>query len=590
MFTFGSSVDNTPLSLFFSRRIGKQPTGSPYVAAPAGGSIEDNPQVTTILGAAKVSGRTNDGFSLGAMSAATGEMDAVVDSAGTRTRIRTEPRGSYNVVRAKQEFEGGTWLGGMGTLAIRDGMLPGYSGGLDWNVHFGGSAYTLDGYVAGAHASTPNVLAGGAASDDGGAGRLLFSRIAAEHWFYTGSFDFYTRDFNCNDLGFFAQPHDFGDYAQVIYRENFGTGIFRRYAVSIVPATRWDWDHVLTTSTAELTFTGELLNFWRPTIVYDMYLPAYDDAERGIIGTYRRPAGHAFTAQVQSDPRANVFATLSGIYASNDKGKDSWTASLGLNIRPVSWVELNPSVLWLRTRNEEAWVYPYGNVSDARVSGSPFSVFGSRDLDEMDFELQGTVTFTKNISLQFFTQILLARGMYRNYRRFNGDTPVAYPATSPSSAADSVILRTLGRADFNEAVLNANVLLRWEYIPGSTLYLVWTQGRFGDSGDYGTGFGPRFRDTFALPRTKNPCTRRRYSSPPTSAMSLCLAPAMSQSSFGSFALAKTISEYRESMSVSAVPWRMKRGTCTSATASRGETAFALKWAMCSERLMTMFRR
>jgi hypothetical protein len=54
-------------------------------------------------------------------------------------------------------------------------------------------------------------------------------------------------------------------------------------------------------------------------------------------------------------------------------------------------------------------------------------------------------------------------------------------------------------ADFNEAILNANVLLRWEYIPGSTLYLVWTQARSGDSGDYSSGFGPRFRDTFALP-------------------------------------------------------------------------------------------
>jgi hypothetical protein len=499
MFIFGSSVDNTPLSLFFSRRIGKQPTGSPYVTAPPGGTVDDNPQVTTILGAAKVSGRTNGGFSLGAMTANTGEMDAVLDSAGIKTRIRTEPRGSYNLVRAKQEFDGGSWLGGMGTLALRDGILPSFSGGLDWNVHFGGSAYTLDGYVAGARSSADRVLNDGSSGNDGAAGRLLFSRIAAEHWFYTGSFDFYTRYFNCNDIGFFAQPHDFGDYVQLIYRENFGTGIFRRYAFSLVPATRWNWNHILTTSTAELTFTGEFLNFWRPTVVYDMYLPAYDDEERGIIGIYRRPAGHSFTAQVQTDPRANVFATLTGIYAFNKHGKKAWTGSLGLSVRPVSWVELDPTVLWLRSRKDEAWVYPYGNVPDTRVSSSLFSVFGDRDVDEMDLELRGTVTFTKNLSLQFFTQILLARGGYRSYRRFDGGTPIPYPSDPPLVNADSTNLRRLQSADFNEAILNANVLLRWEYIPGSTLYLVWTQGRFGNSGDYGTGFGPRFRDTFILP-------------------------------------------------------------------------------------------
>jgi hypothetical protein len=491
MFMFGSSVDNTPLSLFFSRRIGKQPTGSPYVTAPSGGSVDDNPQVTTILGAGKVSGRTNGGFSLGALTAATGEMDAITaDSGGSKTRIRTEPRGSYNVVRAKQEFEGGSWLGGMGTLALRDGILPALTGGLDWNVHFGGSAYTLDGYVAGARSSTERVLTDGSSGSDGTAGRLLFSRIAAEHWFYAGSFDFYSRYFSCNDIGFFAQPHDFGDYLQLLYRENFGTGIFRRYAFSFVPATRWNWDHVLTTSTAEFTFYGEFLNFWKPTVVYDIYLPAYDDEERGIIGTYRRPAGHSLTTQVQTDPRANVFATLTGTYAFNEKGKKALTGSLGLSVRPVSWVELNPTVLWLRSRKEEAWVYPGGNVVDAGVSPFPFSVFADRDVDEMDMELRGTVTFSRNFSLQFFSQILLARGIYRNYRRFNGDTPLPYDYPSNPEFV---------HADFNEAILNANVLLRWEYLPGSTLFLVWTQGRFDDSGDYGSGFGTRFRDTFTLP-------------------------------------------------------------------------------------------
>ena len=156
----------------------------------------------------------------------------------------------------------------------------------------------------------------------------------------------------------------------------------------------------------------------------------------------------------------------------------------------MSWVELNPTVLWLRSRKDEAWVYPGGNVSDPGVSASPFSVFADRDVDEADMELRGTITLSRDFSLQFFSQILLARGIYRNYRRFNGDTPIPYDYPSHPGFVS---------ADFNEAILNANVLLRWEYLPGSTLFLVWTQGRSGDSGDYGNGFGTRFRDTFTLP-------------------------------------------------------------------------------------------
>ena len=491
LFTFGASVDNTPLSLFFSRRIGKRPSLSDSVMAPSGGAIDDNPQATTILGAAKISGRSNGGFSVGAITAATDEMDAVVaDSAGTKGRVRTEPRGSYNAFRVKQEFDGGSWVGGMGTLAIRQTLLPGYSGGLDWNVRFNSGSYTMDGYVAGAHASAPRILPDGSSGSDGAAGRILVSRIAAEHWFYTGSFDFYGRYFNCNDLGFFARPHDFGDYAQLLYRENFGTGILRRYGISLVPETRWNWNHVLTTSQTELSFTGEFTNFWVATAVYDLLLPAYDDEERGIIGIYRRPLGHSLTAQVQSDPRLNVNVTATGIYAFDALGKQSWTGSLSVTVRPVSWIELDPTVLWLRSRKEEAWVFPAGNVSDSAIGGGPFSVFGDRAVDELDLELRGTITFTRNLSLQFFSQILLARGQYQNYRRFVGQTAVPYDfAANPAFVS----------GDFNEAILNANVLLRWEFLPGSTFYLVWTQGRSGDNGDYTRGFGPRFRDTFALP-------------------------------------------------------------------------------------------
>ncbi|MEW6509677.1 MAG: DUF5916 domain-containing protein [Bacteroidota bacterium] len=491
LFTFGSAVDNTPLSVFFSRRVGKRPSGSPFVVEPPGGSIEENPQVTTIFGAVKLSGRSHSGFSMGLLSAATDEEKAVlVDSAGARTGTVTEPRASYNVVRLKQDFDGGSWLGAIGTLASRRTMNPAFAGGLDWNIRLDGGTYTIDGYGAAAHSSTERVLRDGSSGRDGGAGRVLFSRIAAEHWLYTGSFDFYTRYFNLNDLGFFAQPHDYGGYTQLLYRENFGTGLFRRYAISAVPEARWNWDGVLTNALSDLSFTGEFMNFWRLVLVYDLAFRAYDDEERGIIGLYRRPLSHTFRTQVKTDERRNISATLTLSYAFDERRKQSWSGSLGLTIRPVSWIELSPSLLWTQTRGEEAWAFPAGNVFDPAVSATPFSVFGDRDLDQVDVELRGIVTFSRTLSLQFFSQILLARGTYLDYRRFDGPRAIPYDFASSAGYISP---------NFNEAVFNANVLLRWEYLPGSTLYLVWTQGRFGDSGNPATGFERRLRDTFALP-------------------------------------------------------------------------------------------
>ena len=483
LFTFGAGVDNTSLPLFFSRRIGKRPTGAAFVEPPAGGVVEENPPVTTILGAAKVSGRSNAGLSVGALSAATDEENAVAgDSLGHSFSVRTEPRGLYNVIRLKQDFDGHSWLGAMATSVSRQNLPPALSGGLDWNLRLDDGGYTVDGYFAGARSSDLT------SQRDGLAGRLLVSRIAAEHWLYTTSYDLATRYFNPNDIGFFAQPHDHGGYFQLLYRENFAGGIVRRYNIALNPEYRWNWDGVITHAVLNTEFSGELTNFWTWIFRYSYSHPAYDDAERGIIGTYLRPAGHTLQLSVTTDPRKDLSATVVGIYDVDVKGKRTATAQAMITLRPASWMELTPLVLYSQTRKEEAWVFPYGSTPS--VTGTPNSLFGDRNVNQLDLELRGIVTFTRDISLQFFSQVLLARGRYSNYRELiNSTTLTAYSPPSGSFI----------NPDFNDITFNANVLLRWEYLPGSTMYLVWTQGRFGDSRTYSTGFGQRFNDTFALP-------------------------------------------------------------------------------------------
>jgi hypothetical protein len=192
---------------------------------------------------------------------------------------------------------------------------------------------------------------------------------------------------------------------------------------------------------------------------------------------------------VTTDGRKDVSMSITGIYDIDVKRKRRLVGQVGLTLRPASWMELTPLVYYARTRNEEAWVFRGGNIIDTTVSFSAFSVFGERDVDQLDLELRGIVTFTRDLSLQFFSQVFLARGRYVNYSRMTGGEGLI-PYTPPASFVG---------ADFNEVTFNANVLLRWEYLPGSALYLVWTQGRFDDSGNYSSGFGRRFSDTFSLP-------------------------------------------------------------------------------------------
>jgi hypothetical protein len=478
-FTFGSSYDNTPLPLFFSRRVGRQPTFSTSVVAPIGGSIEKNPLQTAILGAAKFSGRSSSGLSVGALTAVTDKEEATLrDAGGIDSTIRTEPAATYNVLRLRQEFEGGSWLGGIVTLMGKQSIRPALSGGIDWNLHFAEGTHSLDGYLAGARAWS------GDAERTGGAGRLLLSRIAASRWSYLAAYDFFSRNFDINDMGFFARPHDQGGYVQMLYRVLTPEGAFLRYGGSVIPEARWNWDGVLTTGQIEANAFGTFTNFWTVQLAIDYRLPAFDDEERGILGTYRRPAAAAVTGQVTTDERRDVVLTAVGSAESDARHKSQLRVSGNLIIRPTPWIELTPSVLYMRVRGEEAAAIHNGVVGVVPVGGITYSLFGDRDLDEVDLNLRGTLTFTRTLSFQFYTQLLIARGRYENYR----------PLISSTEFGDVLIPPT--SFDFNQAIFNANVLMRWEYVPGSALYLVWTQTRFGDSGIYDSGFGRRFRETF----------------------------------------------------------------------------------------------
>ncbi|MBI4534762.1 MAG: carbohydrate binding family 9 domain-containing protein [Ignavibacteriae bacterium] len=482
VFAFGTSVDNTSLPLFFSRRIGKRPSLAFSVAPPPGGSIEENPLVTTIIGAAKVTGHSGSGLSVGVLTAATDREKAVIrDSQGNRSEVMTEPEGSYNVVRIKQDMKGNSWFGGMATFASRAHTLPAFSGGFDWNLRFSQGTYTLDGFIAGAHSSAT------VTKRDGLAGKILFSKIRAEHWLYTLSYDFYTRYFNSNDLGFFAQPHDHGGYVQLGYRETQASGILRRYSFSVVPEARWNWDRVQTLGLIDATWSADYTNFWNTVLEYKLNLRAHDDAERGIIGIYRRPSSHSIIASIRTDERRNVIASLTTEYDFDEKKRRTFSTFLSLTLRPASWMELTPLAYYERTRNLETGVFSGGRIVSVSYAGGLYSLFAQRDLDELDVAMRGIITFTRTLSLQFYSQVLLARGKYDDYKLLLSSRQfVQQVAPSPGY-------------DFNQIVFNANLLLRWEYLPGSTLYLVWTQGRFDNVGDYSRPFGTRLQDAFKLP-------------------------------------------------------------------------------------------
>ena len=481
IFSFGNSFDNTELRLLYSRRIGRQPTG--YAGAnnyaetvfTGGYHFVEKPEITTILGAGKLSGRTHDGLEIGLMTSVTDRERARIEGFdGARSPLITvEPRASYNVLRLRQEVWSNSTVGGLISGSFKNGELPSLSGGIDWKLRFDEGFYGLDGYIAGSRASLYNDRA-----IEGLSGRLAFGKLGGEHWIVFSAYDFSSRNFHIDDLGFYSQPREHGGYLAVAYKEDRAEGIFLRYGLTVQSDQRWNWNGNQTKNQIEIAPVFEFSNFWQLSLNYFYRFRAYDDDNRGIVGLYRRPADNTVNALVRTDARKPVqFSLYAGLSLFENNGKN-YTLMLQSTIRPITWIEFQPSITYMHTIGEEAWVVGY-YASDGR------NLFGDRNVDHIDISLRGTVTFTPTISVQFFNQILFAEWRYDRLRKLI--TPVSFESTDGAPL------------DFFYKVFNANLVFRWEYLPGSTFYLVWTQNRTGFKGIFGQNLLDDISNVFRVP-------------------------------------------------------------------------------------------
>lgn len=463
--------------LFYSRRIGRRPRGLDELDENV--SVREAPSATTILGAAKITGKTNNGLALGILQAVTQEENAtLVDAQNNSFKQVVEPAASYSLVRLKQDVSENSTVGMIATAVARDQRWPALTGGVDWNLRFKESEYGLEGFLA--SSQTTQDLS---RRITGSAGRLRFGKDGGRHWLYSVSGDFTSRHYDINDIGFFRRPNDYGGVFELRYRENVPGKIFRFWSVRGFQHWRWNFEGAKLFTDNNLRANAVWGNYWETALSVNYSVPAFDDRETRGLGLYKKPAQWRASFEVESDGRKSIFAALDLAHTQDARTQRGWRTALEAGLRPTTFSEIDFEAGLSRTRNFEAWV---ANVDEPNVAPTTFSVFGLRDTEERDFTLRGNLTLTRDLTLQVYTQLFLAKGHHDSFRRIvTPERLVPYD------------YNTL--ADFNEQAYNLNVVWRWEYRPGSVLYLVWTQARNGEHEDYFSSLRDDARDAFRLP-------------------------------------------------------------------------------------------
>lgn len=466
--TFGNQFGP---GLFYSRRIGRA-ISTQEVKIPANGYIKYLPQNVTILGAAKLSGKTQNGLSVGLLQALTKqEYATVVDSTGKTSKQLVEPLAHFNILRFKQDLLENSNIGLIMTSVAKRERSPIFTTGFDWNLRLLDNNYSVDGFIAGSHGNKKGNRI------DGTAGRFNFGKIAGDHWLWNSAFDFTSNNYNINDLGYFQRPKDYGFITSITYKEDKPAEVLREWRTSLFLHERWSFDGPNLTREARISGYAGFHNYWRLRSFASIEMGKYDDRETRGNGLYQKPVSSMFGFFIRTDNRKNYIIGYDYDFGFDSKLKRVQVHELELELMPLTWIEIGLGSEYKQIRNQEAW------AKNVMINNKQVSVFGDRSTDEINFTLRTTITFTRDLTLQLYGQLFIAKGYYKNFRQLV-DTKNFVDYTG-----------TIDR-DFNEQFFNTNLVLRWEYIPGSTAYLVWNHNRQSENQNYFTNFKTDINETF----------------------------------------------------------------------------------------------
>jgi hypothetical protein len=445
--------------LYYSRRIGGRPHGRP----PSAAEFADVPDDATILGAAKVTGRTTGGLSAGVLTALTREETGLASFAETRPieSFRVEPRTGFGVARLQQDFNGGaSTIGGIATVVRRD--LPGdgsfdflprtaLSAAVDFEHQWGDRTWAVFGYASASHVRGDSTammriqrssnhffqrpdarrleVDPSATSLSGVDWRITLARRRGEHW--TGSVWLAetTPGFEINDLGFSRRQEALDGGARVQYQEIRPGPLLRNYSATFsthqnfshdVLEDPWSFDswqrgHVSGQFSLQGAF--ELLNYWE--IEADVSLrPQMMDrtATRG--GPLMlSPRSQTVELGFQTDRRKrfNLGPSIDYQWWQLDAG---WGVELGLEMefRPSPLVELAVEPQYSRGRTAAQYVATTSAQPYQPTFGSRY-LFGDIERQELSLETRLDVAFSPTMTLQLFAQPLLSSGDYLSYRQ-----------------------------------------------------------------------------------------------------------------------------------------------------------------------------
>jgi hypothetical protein len=504
-------------NLFYSRRIGSQPHHYPSLKD---GEYANVPDKVNILGAVKLTGKNKNGFSWGLLESLTTRQYAEIDLKGARRNTAVEPLTNYLVGRFQQDLkEGKTVFGGMVTAVNRNIDDPhltflhkeAYSGGLDIMHFLKDRKYYVSGNLSLSHVAGTEeaILRTQRASErffqrpdathvrldpertslTGTSGTVRFGKGSGDIIFQTG-LTWRSPQLATNDAGFLRSSDLIHQWAWMQYRKLQPFSVFRSMRVNLNEYLSYDFGGTNTFKGLNTNAHAQLKNFWNIGMGGSLEGQSVSNADlRGGPGI-RYPGAVDHFYYFGTDNRKKVRLVMEHYNQWGQEGFSRVKAFYtNLSYQPFNALSLSLGGNFSLNENQLQYI---GTES---YQGQNRYLTASIDQQTYGVEMRFTFIMTPNLSLQFWGQPFASTGSFSQFKmitdpkaddyskRFTTFSPqqIAFNRTDQTYEVDenmdqSVDYR-IGNPNFNFVEFRSNMVLRWEYIPGSTLFVVWNQGR-----------------------------------------------------------------------------------------------------------------
>jgi hypothetical protein len=504
--------------LFYSRRIGHAPQYEPETDS---GDYTDQPDYTTILGALKLTGKTQKGLSVGIIESLTAREYAKITSPEEEYKMLAEPLTNYFVGRGQKDInKSNTMIGGMITHTYRDieedhlNYLnqSALTGGVDFRHYLMDKTYYIDFKVLGSRiAGSPEAITLMQKESSryyqrpdaphlkldtlatqllGTGGSLEFQKGAKGKWRYGIGTQWTSPGMELNDLGFQNTADNIVEAQNLGYIENIPKGIFRTYEAQLFQINFWNFGGEYLQSALELEAGFLFANKWNFQAQVERNGKALSvNLLRGGPGVY--VYGETGQDYFLSTDESKKLAFGMGYEnkRSDDKISKQHEFHTGINWKIANSLQFIPEVNFNKSTDD------YQYISNSKLEDQGRYLLGRLNRKTYEITLRIDYAITPDITIQYYGSPYISMGQYSAFKTLADpdakDPGKVFHTFEPDELTYNADTRTYALSDgiapdpdlyfdnpdFNFREFRSNLVARWEYRPGSVLYLVWTHDR-----------------------------------------------------------------------------------------------------------------